>query len=187
MGASANPFTQPATFIDQTLKALTGTSPGSNPLTGHTARSFEHAVDPIVAAILPLALTGPLGGAADANAARALATEGAADTTTVTESGLNQVTEHLSQFGGSPPNAAMISRLQSALDNGGAVTGADANFYNHELIESNLMSNGVDYEAAHAAALEQAGVSPFGLYHPDVIQQFPEYFNDNWRTFWGLP
>jgi hypothetical protein len=38
-------------------------------------------------------------------------------------------------------------------------------------------------EAAHAAALDQAGVSPYSGYHPEVIQQFPDYFNPNWRAY----
>ena len=49
------------------------------------------------------------------------------------------------------------------------------------------MSNGVSYDAAHAAALTKYGVSPYSLYSPDVIQQYPDYFNDNWRRFWGFP
>jgi len=48
------------------------------------------------------------------------------------------------------------------------------------------MAQGLSYDAAHASALEQAGVSPFSLYHPEVIQQFPQYFNNAWRAFWGL-
>jgi filamentous hemagglutinin len=48
------------------------------------------------------------------------------------------------------------------------------------------MAQGMSYDAAHAAALERAGASPFSLYHPDVIQQFPQYFNNAWRAFWGL-
>jgi RHS repeat-associated protein len=103
---------------------------------------------------------------------------------TVTEEGLAQVTTHLAQFGEYAPNEAMISRLASQL--GSQITGADANFYTHELLESEFMSSGMEYEAAHAAALEQAGVSPFSLYHPEVIEQLPDYFNNNWRAFWGL-
>ena len=63
---------------------------------------------------------------------------------------------------------------------------AAANFYTHELLEAGHMASGMSYEAAHAAALEQAGVSPFSLYHPEVIRQFPAEFNNAWRAFWGL-
>ena len=110
--------------------------------------------------------------------------EAAEGAVTVTEKGLASVADHLSQFGDWAPNQAMIDRLTSQL--GAEVTGADANFYTHELLESQYMASGMDYEAAHAAALEQAGVSPFSLYHPDVIEQLPNYFNNNWRAFWGL-
>jgi hypothetical protein len=113
------------------------------------------------------------------------AIEGAdASGTAITEEGLNTVTSHLAQFGDFAPNQAMIDRLTSQL--GSTVTGADENFYTHELLESEFMGAGMDYDAAHAAALNQAGVSPYSLYHPDVIQQFPEYFNSNWNEFWGL-
>jgi filamentous hemagglutinin len=103
---------------------------------------------------------------------------------TVTREGLDQVVSHLAQFGEHPPNQAMIERLESQL--GSQVSGADANFYLHELSESEYMAEGLSDEAAHAAALESGGVSPFSLYHPEVIQQFPQYFNNAWRAFWGL-
>jgi filamentous hemagglutinin len=81
----------------------------------------------------------------------------------------------------------MIGRLWGSVDSGGSVSGADANFYNHEITESDLMGGGMAYEQAHAAPLELHGASPFSLYHPDVIQQFPEYFNEAYRAHWGLP
>lgn len=95
------------------------------------------------------------------------------------ERGLAQVQEHLAQFGSHPPNDAMIARLSSALGNGEPVSGADASFYMHELTESNLMSGGMDYASAHAAALAKYGVSPFSVYAPEVIQKLPEFFNDS--------
>jgi len=106
-------------------------------------------------------------------------------TVKVTREGLEKITSHLAQFGDHPPNQAMIDRLSSQI--GSHVTGADANFYNHELIEAQHMASGLSYDAAHSAALEQAGVSPFSLYHPEVIQQFPEYFNNAWLAHWGIP
>lgn len=77
----------------------------------------------------------------------------------------------------------MLARLQASL--GSVVEGADANFYTHELLEAGHMASGMLYDAAHAAALEEAGVSEFSVYHPEVIQQFPELFNNAWRAFWG--
>jgi hypothetical protein len=104
----------------------------------------------------------------------------------VSDRGLAQVTDHLGQFDPHPPNDAMIGRLSSALANGQPVTGADASFYMHELAESTLMRQGLDYATAHGAALAKYGVSPFSVYAPEVIQQMPEYFNSNWFDFWGI-
>jgi hypothetical protein len=104
--------------------------------------------------------------------------------TVVTEEGLATVRNHLAQFEEYAPNEAMLGRLAGQV--GSAVRGADANFYTHELLEAEYMASGMSYDAAHAAALQQAGVSPFGLYHPEVIQQFPAYFNNDWRAFWGM-
>lgn len=92
----------------------------------------------------------------------------------------------LSQFGSWPPNTAMIARLRAALSEGRAISDADAVFYTHELAEATMMGRGMSYEAAHAAALSKYGVSPYSVYHPDVIQQFSEVFNSSWRNFWGL-
>lgn len=103
---------------------------------------------------------------------------------TITREGLQTVTTHLAQFGEYAPNQAMIDRLTSQL--GMQVTGADANFCTHEILEAGHMASGLGHDAAHAAALAEAGVSPFSLYHPEVIQMFPEYFNNAWRAFWGL-
>lgn len=118
-------------------------------------------------------------------AVAAVSAVGAAEAgVTVTEEGLATVAEHLAQFGEHAPNTAMLDRLAGQV--GSAVTGADANFYTHELLEAGHMASGMSYEAAHAAALEQAAVSPYSIYHPEVIQQFPAQFNNAWRAFWGL-
>ncbi|ATQ71016.1 MULTISPECIES: hypothetical protein [Methylosinus] len=69
---------------------------------------------------------------------------------------------------------------------GQRVTGADAIFYTHEAAEATMMGRGLSYDAAHAASLEKYGVSPFSVYHPDVIRSMPEHFNSNWYKFWGI-
>jgi hypothetical protein len=69
---------------------------------------------------------------------------------------------------------------------GSKAIGADANFYTHELLEAEHMAAGMSDVAAHAAALEQAGVSPYSLAHPDLIEAMPEWFSSNWRAYWGL-
>ncbi len=107
-------------------------------------------------------------------------------TVTVTPKGLDLVSSHLSQFGDFAPNDMMLQRLQAAADAGVPVTGADAVFYTHEAAEATMMSRGMTYDAAHGAALEKYGVSPYSVYHPDVIQAAPEYFNNNWRSFWKI-
>jgi hypothetical protein len=45
------------------------------------------------------------------------------------------------------------------------------------------MKGGMSYEDVHQAALEKYGVSPFSVYHPDVIRDYPEYFNQFWLNF----
>jgi RHS repeat-associated protein len=99
-----------------------------------------------------------------------------------TREGLIDVSQHLSTFGADPPNSAMYSRLTTAFENGRALTGTDAAFYQHELIESSLMDAGMADRAAHLETLSRQGI-PYApghesqLYHPTVIQQFPGYFN----------
>jgi len=104
----------------------------------------------------------------------------------VTAEGISTVSAHLATFGEWAPNAAMIQRLTAAFEAGSQISGADLVFYTHELMESQLMAQGMTYEAAHAAALAEYGVSSFSVYAPEVIQAFPEIFNSNWFAFWGL-
>ena len=104
----------------------------------------------------------------------------------VSEKGLGIVERHLTQFGEVPENAAMIARLRGALSSGAGITGADGSFYFHEVSEATMMGRGMSYEAAHAASLGKYGVSPFSVYHPEVVQALPGSFNTNWGAFWGL-
>jgi hypothetical protein len=104
----------------------------------------------------------------------------------VSQKGLAIVENHLVQFGTLAPNAAMVARLRTALAQGRAISGADASFYVHEIAEATLMGRGVIYQAAHTAALRKYGVSPYSVYHPEVIKKFASMFNSNWRRFWGL-
>lgn len=104
----------------------------------------------------------------------------------VTPKGLDLVRTHLAQFGDFPQNAAMLKRLENAMSVDQKVTGADAIFYTHEAAEATMMSRGMSYEAAHAAALEKYGVSPYSVYHAEVISEFRNYFNPNWNAFWSL-
>jgi hypothetical protein len=102
----------------------------------------------------------------------------------VTQKGLDILKKHLERFGDAPENTAMINRIENALRNGQPITGADASFYMHEIAESTMMQNGFAYELAHELALQKYDVSPYSLYHPEVIQQYSEVFNENYNNFW---
>ncbi|MBH8572945.1 hypothetical protein I8752_07920 [Nostocaceae cyanobacterium CENA369] len=80
----------------------------------------------------------------------------------------------------------MIERLQQALDSGQKISGADASFYFHELKEAEFMEQGYDWYTAHPMAIAHYGVSPYSLYHPEVIKAYPEDFNKNWTKAWGI-
>lgn len=104
----------------------------------------------------------------------------------VSQKGIDIVKEHLSEQFSDPANDAMIARLEQALANGDTITGADASFYMHELAETTLMNEGLDYSTAHLQALQKYDVSQFSVYHPDVIQEFSSQFNKLWKSFWGI-
>jgi filamentous hemagglutinin len=107
----------------------------------------------------------------------------------ISDKGLSIVETHLAQFGSVPENDLMISRLRSALAEGRPIDGADASFYIHELSESTMMMRGFDYSKAHQGALNKYQVSPYSVYHPDVINAInaiePGSFNPNWLKFWS--
>ncbi|GAB1159754.1 hypothetical protein YWY31_57790 [Paenibacillus illinoisensis] len=104
----------------------------------------------------------------------------------VSQKGLDIVKNHLSTFDDYAPNQAMIQRIENALQNGKPLTGADASFYMHEVSEFTKMGKGMSYDAAHASAIQKYEVSPFSVYHPDVITSMPGEFNSSWFKFWGL-
>ncbi|QDH21685.1 RHS repeat-associated core domain-containing protein [Saccharibacillus brassicae] len=104
----------------------------------------------------------------------------------VSQKGLDIVKNHLSTFDPYVPNQMMIQRLENALKNGTPLTGADASFYMHEVSEFTKMRKGMSYDSAHGSAIEKYNVSPFSVYHPDVIKSLPEEFNLLWYKFWGI-
>ena len=93
---------------------------------------------------------------------------------------------HSGRFEPDPSNAAMIGRLQNALNRGETITGADASFLLHELNESMLMRRGLDYNRAHREAIALYRINDFSVYHPDVIRQFAESFGSSWFRFWDI-
>jgi len=159
--------------------------------------------DTVLYSIMALSLVGPLAEAGSAavegvEAAEALETEAglaeevgtaaAEEGTPITQEGLDAVESHLDSIDAldHPPNQAMLDNLRSLMGEGENATGPYENFYQHELEEAEGMSQGLSQETAHQMALEGLGHSPYSVYSPEVIEQFPEFFNSNWRAFWGL-
>jgi RHS repeat-associated protein len=95
----------------------------------------------------------------------------------VTQEGIDQIQAHLNSLDPAPYNDAAVQRLQNIADSGENATGYDQNFYQHEVSESESMSQGMDYDAAHAAALDQYGVTEQDLYHPSIVSQYSDMFN----------
>ena len=82
-------------------------------------------------------------------------------------------------------NDAMVARVRDAIQSGRPLSEGEQNFMEHELTEARLMDEGMSYDDARTAALETH--PPFKNYDPEVIEQFPDYFNNAWRRAWGLP
>ena len=99
---------------------------------------------------------------------------------------LNMIEQHTAQFGEWGPNTAMLARLRTALAEGRNISGADASCYFHELKEAELMQTGFDYEEAHVISLGEYNVSPYSVDRPEVIEAFPDEFNNNWRQAWRI-
>lgn len=83
-------------------------------------------------------------------------------------------------------NNAMIARLENAYKNNTKISGADLDFYAHEIYETRLMNNGMSYEEAHEAAKAYYNAVEFNFYHPDVIKQYSREFSTPWFSFWGM-
>ncbi|KTE42969.1 MULTISPECIES: DUF6531 domain-containing protein [unclassified Sphingopyxis] len=112
---------------------------------------------------------------------------------TISPKGLDLVRTHLSNplFEADPRNVAMLQRLETAMQSGQKVSGADAIFYTHEAAEATKMARlggytQPNYDLAHAATLDKYNVSPYSVYHPDVIRANPALSNKNWYAFWGI-
>ena len=103
-----------------------------------------------------------------------------------TQEELDTIKDHLSGDMQADFNDAMIERIEKVLEEGGELKGPDAEFYRHELEETRLMNQGLDYDTAHNAALDKYGVTEFDLYHPDVIESMPEWFGPAWFEYWGI-
>ncbi|UUW92399.1 RHS repeat-associated core domain-containing protein [Pimelobacter simplex] len=95
-----------------------------------------------------------------------------------------RIESHLTRLDHSPANDAMLARIRGAATDGRPLTEGEKNFMTHELAEAGLMDGGMSYVRAH----ELAGKThpTFANYDPDVIKQFPQLFNQNWRNYWGI-
>ena len=80
-------------------------------------------------------------------------------------------------------NNAMIERLENAYKNNKKISGADLDFYSHEIYESMMMKNGMSYEASYEVAKAYYNAEEFNFYHPDVIKQYNREFNQVWFGF----
>ncbi|RDY26204.1 hypothetical protein CG710_021870 [Lachnotalea glycerini] len=80
----------------------------------------------------------------------------------------------------------MIKRLENALANGEKISGADASFYMHEITETTLMNQGMTYDVAHGLALEKYDVSPFSVYSPEVVTEYPDLFSRGFKKYWDI-
>jgi hypothetical protein len=107
-----------------------------------------------------------------------------ADRPELTDAHVDAVEQHLARLDHSPANDAMTSRIREAIGEGRLLTEGERNFMTHELTEAELMDGGMPYEEAHGLAGQTH--PPMKNYDPEVIEQFPELFNNNWRRTWGL-
>lgn len=91
---------------------------------------------------------------------------------------------HLARLDHSPANDAMLARLRAAAADRRPLSMADQNFMRHELTEAGLMNRGTVYDQAHEIAGQTHPTH--GNYDSEVIKQFAELFNQNWRNYWGI-
>jgi hypothetical protein len=107
----------------------------------------------------------------------------------ITNRGVDVVEQHVARFGPDPANRAMIERLRAIAAGQLPATGADRNFYSHELREfvryrrrGFPIGAGDDYDLwnnAHTATLEDYGLRELdahgnrNLFHPDAWPSLP--------------
>ncbi|MGV9262812.1 hypothetical protein ACWDQO_36140, partial [Streptomyces sp. NPDC003703] len=99
---------------------------------------------------------------------------------------LTRVSNHLGrpEPDHSPADDAMIDGIRQGMADGPLLSEGEQNLMRHELTEAGMMDGGMSYEDAHELALQTHPLMK--NYTPEVIDQFPEMFNDNWRRAWGL-
>lgn len=99
---------------------------------------------------------------------------------------LPRVAHHLDrpELDRSPADTAMLDAIGTAVAAGRAPDEAGRHFLRHHLTMADRMDDGAPPREALRAALR---THPFARhYSPDVIDRFPELFNNNWRRAWGM-
>ncbi|WP_329023496.1 putative T7SS-secreted protein [Streptomyces sp. NBC_00690] len=81
-------------------------------------------------------------------------------------------------------NDAMIENIRARMEAGLPLSEGQIYFMRHELTEAKLMDEGMPYEEAHEIALKTH--PHLKNYSPDVIAQYPGWFNKAWRKAWGM-
>jgi RHS repeat-associated protein len=115
----------------------------------------------------------------------------------VTAAGVKRIAEHLSRFAdehggpfGAPYNEEMLHRLEGIagkLVTGCQISPEDANFYEHELYEAQLMDQGYSYDEAHSLALKRYGVTEYDLYAREVYEKYRSWMGTpEWDEYWGI-
>lgn len=84
------------------------------------------------------------------------------------------------------PNIAMMDKIEEMLSKNQELTGAYKDFYEHELTESIFMQQGYGYNEAHNMALEMHNVQPQALYSPEIIKEYPKWFNKMDFEYWEI-
>jgi RHS repeat-associated protein len=129
--------------------------------------------------------TGILGGIAGLLPFFGTVVGGGAGPYVVDAAALAKIEQHLRSIDAwekNPENIAMVTRVRDALSAGRALTEAEANFVVHELTEADVVSLGVEQEAAHLIAMMTHPT--FANYELQVIEKFFYTFNIRWVNYW---
>jgi hypothetical protein len=81
------------------------------------------------------------------------------------------------------PNAEMLSRIEAAISDGTDLTVGQRNFLDHEILEGQLIADGVPQEIAHV--IVQDVLPPGSNYDLDVLRTHSDQFNSSQFRYWG--
>ena len=80
-------------------------------------------------------------------------------------------------------NAEMLRRTETAVSEGTDLTSGQRNFLDHEVLEGQLIADGVPQEVAHVVVLDV--LPPGSNYDLDVLQRYSDQFNSSQFRYWG--